>query len=131
MSNDPMDDRNWFVAAGDEADLSSLGEGISTPEQQLEQLLKIMPADVIVMEAFKVLVQRSREYIESHRQMSGRLEFRIKVGFNCHHGEAMIDWGIGPYGTDLVGQSFPLILKRYIEDELFKKAQSPLCLPRA
>ncbi len=114
-----------------DADLSSLGEGISTPEQQLEQLLKIMPADVIVMEAFKVLVQRSRAHMETYDELSGRVVFTLEANFNLNHGDASIDWGIGSYSRALTGQSFNAILDKYIDDELFKKAQSPLCLPRA
>lgn len=112
-------------------DLSSLGEGISTPEQQLEQLLKIMPADVIVLEAFKVLLQQMRNTVESYDDFSGSWGIDLTGDFSLNHGDADITLSVGRKYDKVKGTHYPRLLNKAIDDYQFTLDNKSLCLPRA
>jgi hypothetical protein len=114
-----------------EEDLSSIGEGISSPEQQLEQLLKIMPADLIVMEAFKTLIKQMREDVEGYERLNGTWGIELTGEFHLNHGDADITLAVGRRYEMVKGTSYPRLLNKAIDDQQFKLDNKPLSLPRA
>ena len=109
----------------------SLDEGISTPEQQPEELLKIMPADIILMEAFKVLLAKMRNTVESYDNFHGSWGIDLTGDFSLHHGDADITLSVGRKYDKVKGTHYPRLLNKAIDAYQFTLDNKPLCLPRA